>query len=346
VEESRPKSYARRVVLAMVLLCLLIPAGAMADPLGDVGDDASDAVGDATDSVDDATDHVSDTLSDAGDQASDAVDDATDAAGDAVSDVGDEVDDATGGATDDVTDVVDDVIDDVEEEVDETVDEVTDEVGETIDDTQDAVDETVDEVVEDANDTVDGVIGGGGGGTGGSDPATNPTDQVPGDPDAAPRVGKPSGARSVSGEGSGSVTSGASPASSLPYLMRSYPSSRGATQVGLGGHEGAASRRPSATRTERSNSAGAGSREAAAPQVNPAWPGRFVTSERYPDNAVDSFLHDLADQAAETARRVAFPVALLGIVLAFLAVHGRVDRRDPKLSLAPVDPEEEVLYFE
>lgn len=44
------------------------------------------------------------------------------------------------------------------------------------------------------------------------------------------------------------------------------------------------------------------------------------------------------------ARALAFPVLLLALVLGFLAVQNRLDRRDPKLAKAPVGPE--FLAFE
>jgi hypothetical protein len=40
---------------------------------------------------------------------------------------------------------------------------------------------------------------------------------------------------------------------------------------------------------------------------------------------------------AEAARQFAFPLLLSLLVAGFLFFHGRVDRRDPKLTLAPVD---------
>jgi hypothetical protein len=48
--------------------------------------------------------------------------------------------------------------------------------------------------------------------------------------------------------------------------------------------------------------------------------------------------------AAEVARQLGFPLALALIVVAFGAIQNYLDRRDPKLALAPVRPE--VLRFE
>jgi hypothetical protein len=48
--------------------------------------------------------------------------------------------------------------------------------------------------------------------------------------------------------------------------------------------------------------------------------------------------------AIEAAKRLAFPLALALIVLLFVAVQNRIDRKDPKLALAPVAPD--LLRFE
>jgi hypothetical protein len=49
------------------------------------------------------------------------------------------------------------------------------------------------------------------------------------------------------------------------------------------------------------------------------------------------------NEFAEVIRRFAFPLLLSALVALFLLLQGRVDRRDPKLSLAPL--EEETLLF-
>ena len=48
--------------------------------------------------------------------------------------------------------------------------------------------------------------------------------------------------------------------------------------------------------------------------------------------------------AIQTAKDLAFPLALAVIVLLFVAVQNRIDRKDPKLALAPVAPD--LLRFE
>jgi hypothetical protein len=41
--------------------------------------------------------------------------------------------------------------------------------------------------------------------------------------------------------------------------------------------------------------------------------------------------------ASEQAREFAFPFTLVLLVVAFLALHGRIDRSDARLATAPVD---------
>ena len=53
----------------------------------------------------------------------------------------------------------------------------------------------------------------------------------------------------------------------------------------------------------------------------------------------------VVDAVAESGRRLAFPMALGVAVAMFLLVQGRIDRRDPKLALAPVDSRHDVLSF-
>jgi hypothetical protein len=59
--------------------------------------------------------------------------------------------------------------------------------------------------------------------------------------------------------------------------------------------------------------------------------------------AVAQAVAQAVEQVGETAVAVAhdgqFPVALIGVVAAFLFLQGRLDRRDPKLALARVREE-------
>lgn len=49
--------------------------------------------------------------------------------------------------------------------------------------------------------------------------------------------------------------------------------------------------------------------------------------------------------AAEAAQQAAFPLLLTLLVGAFLIGQNRIDRRDPKLALAPVDSDQDLLSF-
>lgn len=59
-----------------------------------------------------------------------------------------------------------------------------------------------------------------------------------------------------------------------------------------------------------------------------------------------SMLEDVGRAAVEAAKTLAFPLALIVVVVGFLAIQGRIGRKDPKLALAPVDTAEESLSFE
>jgi hypothetical protein len=54
---------------------------------------------------------------------------------------------------------------------------------------------------------------------------------------------------------------------------------------------------------------------------------------------------DLVSSVAHAARSYAPVFALVGLVLVFLFLNGRVDRREPKLATAPVDGRGEYLEF-
>ena len=64
---------------------------------------------------------------------------------------------------------------------------------------------------------------------------------------------------------------------------------------------------------------------------------------RNPDNRLGNAVADLLQTAAETTT---IPVLVLLVVLAFVAVQNRIDRRDPKLVNAPARDEPEYREFE
>lgn len=61
--------------------------------------------------------------------------------------------------------------------------------------------------------------------------------------------------------------------------------------------------------------------------------------------AGESVINQLGKIATEAVRQAAFPLALILMVIGFLMVQNRLDRKDPKLALAPVDSEQDLLSF-
>lgn len=61
--------------------------------------------------------------------------------------------------------------------------------------------------------------------------------------------------------------------------------------------------------------------------------------------ADESIVQQIGRVAAEAAKQMAFPLALTLLVGAFLTMQNRMDRKDPKLALAPVDSEHDLLTF-
>jgi len=59
----------------------------------------------------------------------------------------------------------------------------------------------------------------------------------------------------------------------------------------------------------------------------------------------DSVVAQIGRIAAEAVEQAAFPLLLLMLVGGFLMVQNRIDRKDPKLALAPVDSEHDLLSF-
>lgn len=59
----------------------------------------------------------------------------------------------------------------------------------------------------------------------------------------------------------------------------------------------------------------------------------------------ESVFAQFAEAASEAAKKLAFPLALTLMVLAYLVVQGRIDGRDEKLALAPIDAEQDLLSF-
>lgn len=58
-----------------------------------------------------------------------------------------------------------------------------------------------------------------------------------------------------------------------------------------------------------------------------------------------SLVQQIGRIAAEAVKQAAFPIALILLVVGFLMIQNRMDSRDPKLALAPVDSHHDSLSF-
>lgn len=72
----------------------------------------------------------------------------------------------------------------------------------------------------------------------------------------------------------------------------------------------------------------------------------FATPPYAPAPQRETFMTQLAQAAGEAAEKLAFPLGLALMVGAFLMVQGRIDRKDAKLVLAPIDAEQDLLSFQ
>jgi hypothetical protein len=54
----------------------------------------------------------------------------------------------------------------------------------------------------------------------------------------------------------------------------------------------------------------------------------------------------LLDSAGTAAKRLAFPLTLIVIVVIFLLIQGELDRRDPKLAKAAINSELDLVMFQ
>jgi ElaB/YqjD/DUF883 family membrane-anchored ribosome-binding protein len=197
-----------------------------------------------------------------------------------------------------------DAVSTVQETVDQTVDDVATVVEETVDETVDQVAAVVENVGETVKKTTDEVV------DTVDDTVDNVVDTVPAlDPFVPPPADGHSeqGANDPSGSGSRPDTE--------PAVVRP------------GRHH-----RSAPTLEEVALVFG----------TSPAMDAVIVTgtASTSPFNPVGPFAVSLP----EVARALAFPLVLVGLVLGFVAVQNRLDRKDPKLALATTTPD--VLTFE
>jgi hypothetical protein len=73
----------------------------------------------------------------------------------------------------------------------------------------------------------------------------------------------------------------------------------------------------------------------------PSLPPRTSLKAPTPVGSVDSpsLVDRIGRGAVGTVKQLGFPLALALIVIAFLLIQDRIDRRDPKLALAPITPD-------
>ena len=109
---------------------------------------------------------------------------------------------------------------------------------------------------------------------------------------------------------------------------------------GLGGNGNGTGTGPNGTATQGSGPSFLGRGPLIGPVPGPI-PANPAVSIAIPQQGLFDRIGSLATQAAKA---LAFPVALALIVLLFVAVQNRIDRKDPKLALAPIAPD--LLRFE
>jgi hypothetical protein len=131
------------------------------------------------------------------------------------------------------------------------------------------------------------------------------------------------------------------PTGILPDVLDStvQPSDPGATEPGGNGTAtGPAGVKSRTVRGARPSTRGLGLVKGSVAATISSTPAVSLT---VPRRGLFERIRSLAIQAAE---ELAFPLALAVIVLLFVAVQNRIDRKDPKLALAPVAPD--LLRFE
>jgi hypothetical protein len=230
---------------------------------------------------------------------------------DPVQDVVDTVDDVTGSddPIGDAIDAVDDAVGDVtgtEDPIEDTIDDVTATVDDVVEDAGETAEDVVDRVDDTAEDVVDRV-----------DDATGGTigDVIGGGQGG----GSGNGGQPGNGGGSGGGPAGG------PFGNSFSPDGRALPRRGPGAPDDPArdsfgARAPALTAGE--------SAEAPSPGSEPG------LGER------------LREAALDATKKLALPLALTLVVLGYLIAQYWADRRDPKLLLAPVDADHDLLSFQ
>ncbi len=241
-----------------------------------------------------------------------------DPVGSATDTVQDTVDTTTGGGTQPVQDTVDTTTGTVDTTAGGTTkpvqDTVTDTGGSTIDQTQKTVDDTAESTGQTATNTTDTVTGTASGGG-----VTNPNLTVQ----------NPLEAKDLDGDGKVSAQE------------------RNLQAGGKNGRRAAYRGELSGDRTTRSDAVARAKRAAL---LRLEKDSRLAAGNRAPATVAppqrETFLTQLTQAAVEATKKLAFPLGLALMVGAFLMVQGRIDRKDAKLALAPIDSEQDLLSFQ
>lgn len=226
-----------------------------------------------------------------------------------------------------LADTVVEVVDDTSDVVTDTTDTVVDTVTETTDTVVDTATDTVDTVVETATDTVDTVV------EVVEEVVTTVENAVTETTDTGQETVDPvlGGGQPV-GSSAGDDARANDQASAGDTLRTDDPMSR--SSEGTIADAGAG--RPAVGAVVASSSTAAG--DVGSPSgLGPITPRPDAASLDAGAPPVDG--DPAAVGFANAIHALAFPLALAVVVVAFLLVQGRLDRRDPKLALAPVGPD-------
>lgn len=363
--ENRAPLKGRRPALCAVIgifwVMTVFWAPAAHAQVGDVGGAAGGAVDSATGAADSASGSANDATGGAVGEATDAagdtagstggtVDNTTDTVNETVNDVADGASGATNGATDPVTDPVTDAVGGTTDAVDGTVGETTGGIGSVLTDPTDVVDDpggTLGDVLPIGDGTADaGPIGTDTSHTTQSGGIDTPGAGLPG---TAASTGSSKGRDRFGDDRQDAIQNGAgSTAGMAPDALTDPALHLNLTTDGAAAALDESSARDAARTSLKAadiNAIDAFARVAGQSVASAAAIGALTESAASGGSTAGPLMAIL-QKAAEATRQLAFPLALTMMVVAFLSIQSRVDRNDAKLSLAPVDSDQEVLYFE
>jgi hypothetical protein len=214
---------------------------------------------------------------------------------------------------DDVVDTVDDTVDGVTDEVEDTVGTVTDTVDDAVDPDEDPEKGPVQETIDTVTKAVDEVSGG----------ETEPVTDV---------------VRKTTKETIGPIDQEIG--GGVNDLLEGQ-----APGISRGSTDGSLANTSVLSRIRDRNAASAREQGGAGTVDAPATGGAPEELLPTQPNIDVQPSGSIVEQAEQIAREVAFPLFLLLMVGAFLAIQSRWDKRDPKLALAPLDLDDQYLSF-